>query len=161
MNLDPTDRAVLYLLQEESQTRLTHDEIGDRIGVSSSTVSNRLRELKETGVLQDYRPEIDYEAAEIPHHLLFICTTPIADRKAICERTIDIPGVVNVRELLTGTRNLHVEVVATDASKIETVTEELDALGLEIHGSEILRSNYYQPFDQFGTEELDSKTESE
>lgn len=161
MNLDSTDRAILQLLQEENRNHLTHDEIGEEIGVSSSTVSNRLQELKEQGVLQDYRPLIDYEAAGIPHHLMFICTTPITDRKSICERTIDIPGVVNVRELLTGSRNLHVEVVAMDTSEIETVTDELDALGLEIHHSEILRSEYYQPFDQFGSDELDSKSESE
>ncbi|MXV61194.1 winged helix-turn-helix transcriptional regulator [Natronorubrum sp. JWXQ-INN-674] len=160
MDLDPTDRAILYLLQEENQTHLTHDEIGDRIDVSSSTVSNRLRELKDEGVLRDYRPEIDYEAAEIPHHLLFICTTPIADRETICQRTVDVPGVVNVRELLTGSRNLHVEIVAMNTPEIEAVTEELDDLGLEIHQSEIVRGDYYQPFDQFGKVELESESES-
>lgn len=159
MDLDATDRAILYLLQEESQMRLTHDEIADRIGVSSSTVSNRLRDLEDQGVLRDYRPEIDYEAAGIPHHHLFICTTPIADRKSICQRTIDIAGVVNVRELLTGSGNLHVEVIAMDSSEIERVTEELDALGLEIDSSEILREEYFQPFDQFGSDALESKTE--
>lgn len=30
MDLDATDRAILYLLREESRMHLTHDEIGDR-----------------------------------------------------------------------------------------------------------------------------------
>lgn len=159
MDLDATDRAILYLLQEESRMHLTHDEIGARIGVSSSTVSNRIQALRDEGVLEDYRPQIDYEAAGIPHHLLFVCTAPIADRKTICERAIDVQGVVNVRELLTGSQNLHVEVLAMDATAIEATTEELDALGLEIEHSEILRRERFRPFDEFGSEALESKSE--
>lgn len=161
MDLDATDRAILFLLQQDDRMHLTNEEIGDRIGVSSSTVSNRLQELRDCGVLRDYRPVIDYEAANIPHHLLFVCTAPIGDRTNICQRTIEVEGVVNVRELLTGIRNLHVEVVAMNSSAIETVTEELDALGLEIHSSEILRDDYYQPFDHFGSDALEADDASE
>ena len=161
MDLDSTDRAILYLLQKEDRTRLTHSEIGERIGVSSSTVSNRLQELEERGILQGHRPVIDYESADIPHHLLFVCTAPIADRGSVCEEAIDVGSVVNVRELLTGTRNLHVEVVATDSAEIERVAEELDALGLEIEHSEILRREFDQPFDQFGSDVVDSEAAGE
>lgn len=159
MDLDDTDRAILYLLQEEDRMHLTNDEIGDRIGVSSSTVSNRLQTLRDEGVLREFRPQIDYEAAGVPHHVLLVCTAPIADRRSVCERVIDINGVVDVRELLTGSRNLHVEVIAMDSERIERVTEELDALGLEIEASEILRREYQQPFDQFGRDALESKSE--
>lgn len=159
MDLDATDRAILYLLQEESGMHLTHDEIGDRINVSSSTVSNRLQELKEREILRGYQPIVDYGAAGILHHLLFICTAPIADRRSICEQTIEIHGVVNVRELLSGSRNLHVEVVAMELSDIETVAEKLDALGLDIDQSEILQKSYYQPFDQFGSDVVDFESE--
>lgn len=67
--------------------------------------------------------------------------------------------MVNVRELLTGSGNLHVEAIAMGSSAIERITEELDALGLEIDSSEILREEYFQPFDQFGSDALESKTE--
>lgn len=151
MNLDETDRAILFFLQAEDRMHLTHAEIAERIDVSSSTVSSRIQDLKDRNVLRDYRPQIDYEAADIPHHLLFVCTASLTDRKTICEETIEIPGVITVRELLTSTRNLHVEVVAMDSAEIESVAEELDALGLEIEHSEILREEHYQPFDQFGS----------
>lgn len=156
MDIDATDRAILHLLQKENRMRLTNGEIGERIGVSSSTVSNRLQALEDAGVLQGYRPQIDYEAAGIPHRVLLVCTVPIADRTAICNRALDVSGVVNVRELLCGTRNLHVEALAMNAAEIERTAEELDALGIEIETSEILRNERFQPFDQFGAEELES-----
>ncbi|SEW14225.1 Lrp/AsnC family transcriptional regulator [Natrinema salifodinae] len=155
MDIDSTDHAILYLLQAESRADFTHDEIAERIDVSSSTVSNRLQRLREGGVLEKFDPVINYEAAGAPHHLLFVCTAPISERKSLCERVIEVENVVNTRELLTGTQNLHVEVVGMDAADVEAVTEELDALGLEIERSEMLRSEYSQPFDHFGAEAVD------
>ncbi|WP_247731321.1 Lrp/AsnC family transcriptional regulator [Halovivax limisalsi] len=158
MELDPTDRTILYLLQGEKGTSLTHDDIADRIDVSSSTVSNRIQQLKETDVLLGYRAKIDYENAGIPHRILFVCTAPISDRKHISEAAMDITHVVNVRELLTGTQNIHIEVVGTDAEDIETTTQELDELGLVIEHSEILRRELHQPFDDFGKDLADESS---
>lgn len=152
MELDEIDRKILYLLQKEDRTDLTHDEIASRIDVSSSTVSNRLKALRHNDILVDYSPIINYENAGIPHHMLFVCTAPISARKELAERTIDIQRVIDVRELLTGKRNLHVEVVCLDTTTIETVTDELDEIGLEIESSEILRRNYNQPYSDFDTD---------
>ncbi|WP_226480543.1 Lrp/AsnC family transcriptional regulator [Natrinema amylolyticum] len=155
MDIDSTDHAILYLLQAETQAGFTHDEIAERLDVSSSTVSNRIQRLEEEGILEKFDPVIDYEAAGAPHHILFICTAPIADRKSLCEQVVEVSNVVRTRELLTGARNLHVEVVGMESQDIETVAEELDALGLEIEHSEMLRTEYSRPFDHFGSEVVD------
>ncbi|QLK27453.1 Lrp/AsnC family transcriptional regulator [Natrinema zhouii] len=155
MEIDSTDRAILYLLQAESRADFTHDDIAERIDVSSSTVSNRIQRLEEDGVLEKFDPVIDYEAAGVPHHILFVCTAPIAERKTLCKEVIEVSNVVNTRELLTGSKNLHVEAIGMKAEDIEAVTEDLDALGLEINGSEILRTEYSRPFDHFGSEVVD------
>lgn len=152
MELDDTDYAILYLLQAETEADLTHDEIAEQLDISSSTVSNRIQRLEDGGVLEKFDPVIDYEAAGAPHHVLFVCTAPIAERKTLCERIIEVSNVVHTRELLTGSKNLHVEVVGMESGDIETVAEELDALGLEIEHSEMLRTEYSRPFDHFGAE---------
>jgi len=149
MDLDETDQKILYLLQETSRTTPTHQQIAERIDVSSSTVSNRLNALKEDGVLVDYAPIIDYEKAGIPHRILFVCTAPIKDRNALAEQAISIHGVVGIQELLTGNQNLLVEAVASEAETIENVAQELDDVGLEIELSEILRREYTRPFNDF------------
>ncbi len=50
MKLDRTDRAILNLLQENSQ--LTHQEIAERVGSSSSSVWRRIQALEEGGVIE-------------------------------------------------------------------------------------------------------------
>lgn len=152
MELDQTDRSILYLVQKENRTELSTGDIAEQVGVSSSTVSNRLRRLRESGVIVDYNPEIDYEKAGIPHHVLFVCTVPIPDLKGVAADALNAPNVVNVRELLTGTRNLLVEVVCVQSTDVERVAEDLDALGIDIETSEIVREEYSRPLGYFDSQ---------
>jgi Lrp/AsnC family transcriptional regulator len=50
VKLDRTDRAILNLLQEDC--RLTHQEIAERVGSSSSSVWRRIQALEEGGVIE-------------------------------------------------------------------------------------------------------------
>ncbi|ARS90676.1 Lrp/AsnC family transcriptional regulator [Natrarchaeobaculum aegyptiacum] len=149
MHLDETDQHLLFVLQKEMPADLTHEDLADRIGVSSSTVSNRLQRLRDDGILEDYQPQIDYERAGVPHHVLLVCTAPIADRQALAEKAIEVDGVVTVRELLTGTQNLHVELVCTTVRGLETATGRLDSFGLEIERSRMLRREFSSPCEHF------------
>lgn len=47
--LDPFDRQILNLVQHNNQ--MTHSAIGDRIGLSSSAVRRRLKQLRDSGVI--------------------------------------------------------------------------------------------------------------
>lgn len=150
MELDTVDKAILYLLQRENRTELTTSDIADEVDVSTSTVSNRIHNLREDGVLRSSIPDIDYERAGFPHHVLFVCTTPISGRKEIAREALDILTVVTVRELLTGDKNLHVEAVCADNGDVETTAEELEALDLAIDQTEMMRHEHRQPIDYFG-----------
>lgn len=50
MKLDRTDRAILNLLQDDSQ--LTNQDIAERVGSSSSSVWRRIQALEEGGVIE-------------------------------------------------------------------------------------------------------------
>lgn len=149
MKIDETDRKILYLLEKEANTDLTHDDIAEQIDVSSSTVTNRIQALRANEILQGFQPRLDYEKAGIPFHVLFVCTVPIEQRQALAEDAIEVDGVVETRELLTGMRNLHVEVVSQDIETVERSSEELESLGIEIEQSDILRRKNSQPFNHF------------
>ena len=62
--MDPTDRAILSLLEVDA--RLTYAEIGAAVGLAPSSVHDRVRKLEKRGVIRGYRAEIDLEAAGLP-----------------------------------------------------------------------------------------------
>ncbi|WP_227380704.1 Lrp/AsnC family transcriptional regulator [Haladaptatus halobius] len=146
--LDNVDRGILYRLQRDAR-HTTAQDIGETVGVSPSTVRNRIEQLETDGIIQGYHPEIDYEAANLPLHVLFVCTAPAVERAAFVEKALDVQGVVDVREMLTGRRNIHVEVVGTSMADITRITDALHELGLTIDSSELMRQRRVQPFNHF------------
>ncbi|MFQ6106215.1 MAG: winged helix-turn-helix transcriptional regulator [Thermoplasmata archaeon] len=62
MKLDETDAKILKHLQEDA--RLSFREIGKSIGVSTPTVSSRIKVLEEQGVIRGYSAVIDTGAIQ-------------------------------------------------------------------------------------------------
>ena len=58
--IDPTDRKILALLQENA--RIPAAEIGRRIRLAASAVHQRIRKLEESGVIQGYEARIEARA---------------------------------------------------------------------------------------------------
>lgn len=135
--LDEVDRGILYMLQENARTT-THDEISAEVGVSPSTVRNRIGQLEDAGIIEGYTLQIDYERAGFPLHVQFVCTVPASERSQRTKEALKINGVVAVREMLTGERNLVVEVVAVGTRDLGTITESLNGLEMTIHTSDIV-----------------------
>ena len=146
--LDGVDRGILYLLQRDARNT-TAQEMADKVGVSASTVRNRIDALEASGVIEGYTPVINYEAANFPLRLMFVVTADPAHRVDIVEKLLGIRGVISVREMITGHRNLHVEVIATDTRDITRVTDAVHDQGVQIDSTEIMRQSRIQPFDHF------------
>jgi len=148
--LDGVDRGILYLLQLDARNT-TSQEIAKKVGVSASTVRNRLERLESDGVIEGYHPEIDYEAANLPFRVMFVITAPPQDRGEAVDRLMDIRGIIDVREMLTGRRNIHAEVVGQTTSDIVQTTDAIHNMGLdvEVESSEIMKQRRLQPFNHF------------
>lgn len=74
-DLDDVDRSILYLIQQNARNK-TAQEIADQVGVSASTVRNRIDDLEADGIIRGYHPEIDYEAANLPLQVTFVVSVP-------------------------------------------------------------------------------------
>lgn len=142
--LDETDQAIIDALQENARDN-TNAEISERVGVSASTVGKRIKRLEDVGVIKGYRPEIDYEEAGFPLRVLFVCTAPITEREDLIRQTLGIAGVVNVRELMTGESNVHIQVVGASNDDVTRIAHALDEMGYAVHNEILLRGEYNQP----------------
>ena len=147
-DLDNIDRGILYMLQKDARNTTSRD-IADKTGVSASTVRNRLDRLEGDGIIRGYHPEIDYEAANLPLRVMVIITAPPKQRSDIVTKLLDIQGVVDVREMITGKRNIQTEVVGRDTSDIVRITDAIHDLGVEVESSEIMKRRRVQPFNHF------------
>jgi Lrp/AsnC family leucine-responsive transcriptional regulator len=57
--MDPKDRAIIEVLQEDA--RATYAQIGSKVDLSASTVHDRVRKLERRGVIRGYRASVDPE----------------------------------------------------------------------------------------------------
>lgn len=148
VTLDEIDRGILFLLQKDARN-ITIAEIAEEVEVSASTVRNRIEDMEEGGVIEGYFPKINYEKANFPLHVLFVCSAPAEEREALARDVLEQRGVVDVREMLTSKRNLYVEVVATDTRDLTDITNDLSSQGFEVESTEIITSHYTRPWEEF------------
>lgn len=146
--IDEVDRIILHALQENARYS-TNAKISEGVSVSASTVSKRISKLEDCGVIKGYHTEIDYERAGFPLRVLFICTASITEREALVEDTLGIDGVLNVRELMTGDENVHIQAVGSSTDDITRIAYRLDELGYAVNDEVLMRDEYDRPSVQF------------
>lgn len=149
--LDDVDQGILYLLQENARSHTT-EQIGEKVGVSSSTVGNRINKLEERGVITGYDPTVDYEKTGLGHHLLVFATAPFEEQEAIGDEIMDVTGVVGLRELLSTNENLTIELVGRNKQDVEQAVTKLNAIGVDVEGMEMMRRERTRPYNHFGKE---------
>lgn len=148
VELDHVDRGILHELQIDARNT-TAQGIADKVGASASTVRNRIDRLEADRVIEGYYPKLNYEHANLPLHLLFVCTADPAERTGMVEQILNIHGVIDVREMLTGRRNLYIEIIGTSTQDISRITDTIHEMGLAIESSEMIRQRRVQPFNHF------------
>lgn len=149
VELDETDRGVLYLLQHDAR-RITTQEMADQLSVSASTVRNHIEQLEDVGVIRGYQPVIDYDKAGLQLYVELICSAPNATRDQRAQDARDVNGVISIRQVLNGTENIQIDAVGTDADDVARISDELAETGLEVVSTKIIKDTFSQPFNHFG-----------
>jgi DNA-binding Lrp family transcriptional regulator len=152
MEFDDVDRQIVYELAREARHTSAPD-IAEQVGVSAPTVRNRIRRLESEGVIRGYHANVDYEKLGGRLTNLFLCTASATDRKRFAERVLEVPGVVNVREVMTGDEDLHVVVVGSDMADIRRIAREIAALGVHIDDEDLLYREHFQPYAPFAADQ--------
>ncbi len=153
--LDDLDRAILGALQRDAR-HTSSGEIAEQMDVSASTVRKRIQRLESEGILTGYHATVDYERAGYPLYMVLICTAPIPERERLADEALTVSGVVDVREIATGTENVMVTVVAADAEELTEAARTLVELGLTIGEEELIRGDRSTPFDGFVFDAVDT-----
>ncbi|MFC7138512.1 Lrp/AsnC family transcriptional regulator [Halosimplex aquaticum] len=149
MDLDEVDKGILYLLQRDAR-EITTQEMADQVGVSASTVRNRIKQMEEYGIIRGYYPDIDYDKAGLQLYVEIICSAPNPQREQLAGQARDIGGIISIREVLNGEDNMQIDAVGTDSDDVARITDELSELGVRVVNTKIIKNTVIQPFNYFG-----------
>lgn len=146
--MDDVDQQIISLLQHDARNN-TNADISERVGLAQSTVGKRIRKLEESGILRGYSPDIDFDEAGFPLHVLFVCSASITERSDLIREALEVSGVVSVKELMTGDRNIHIEVVGSDNEDVTRLATAIDDLGITINEEILVKDGHQRPASVF------------
>lgn len=149
IQLDEIDRRVVYELMADARGT-SAPEIAETVDVSPATIRNRIDRLEEAGVITGYHAQVDFEAADGRLTNLYLCNAPVAERESYASKVRAIPGVINVRELMTGRRNLHVLAVGEAIDDLRRIARAISSLGIEIEDEDLVQTDSYHPYSPYG-----------
>jgi DNA-binding Lrp family transcriptional regulator len=112
--LDSVDRALLLELQNDS--RQTNKALAERVGVAPSTCLERVRELRERGVITGFSARVDPDAIGRPMEALMSIQQGSARRhttESLLDHVGSQPETIRVMAL-TGTTDFVVHVAVPD-----------------------------------------------
>ncbi|AWB27023.1 Lrp/AsnC family transcriptional regulator [Halococcoides cellulosivorans] len=150
--IDAVDERILYRLVEDARHTSAPDIAAD-LDVTPPTVRNRIRRLEERGVIKGYHAAIDYERVEGRLRNLFVCSTGERDRTEMAQRALEIPGVVGVREIMSGRGDLRITVIGSDTDDLTRLAQEITALGITIDDEDLVHHETVRPYAPFGPRE--------
>jgi DNA-binding Lrp family transcriptional regulator len=119
MTLDRTDFGILRLLQNNAE--LSNKEIAAAVGLAPSSAHERLKRLREDGVLRGAHADVDPKAMGIGLEALFFIGLEKHKRLTVDRFMADVVDIPEVRSayLITGHHDLVVHVVARDMQHLK------------------------------------------
>ena len=127
--LDRTDIAILATLQGEA--RITNHDLAERVHLSASSCSQRLRKLEKAGVLCAYRARIDLD--RICRSVTVIAEATLSSHGLADFRRFEqaVDAIPEVTECLkvSGEYDYILRFVCTDMARYHTLSEHLLTIG--------------------------------
>ncbi|GAA0513571.1 DNA-binding transcriptional regulator, Lrp family [Halorubrum aquaticum] len=156
--MDEIDRRIVHALMEDARNT-SAPMIAEGLNVSAGTVRNRIDRLEEAGIIRGYTATIDFERAGGRLTSLYMCTVPAAERERLALAAQSIPGVINVRVLMAGRRDLQVVAVGNDTRDLREIARSLSELDIRIEDEELVQTEIRSPYAAFGPNDVSRSKE--
>lgn len=135
-HLDDVDWRLLELLQADG--RLSFSELGRRVSLSGSAVTERVRRLEERGVITGYAATIDTTKLGLPIEALVRARVRSLDTPRFRTAVLPLPQVV-AADHVTGEECWVLRVLCRDTAELEGLLETVQRYG-ETNTSLVLSS---------------------
>ena len=124
--MDSLNWKILKCLQQNA--RQSNAEIGRTVGISSPAVSERIKKMEDSGIIQDYNTSVS--PFEVGYQLKAIITLRafMGMLKPFLEKVKTYPEVLNCYRI-TGNENFVMEVVLRNQKHLEQLIDQLIVYG--------------------------------
>lgn len=148
--LDEVDRRLVAALVGDG--RMTYQELGRLVHLSANSVADRVRRLRQSGLLSGFHAELNLE--RLGRTLLALSDTKLhadVDRLDFERELATVPQVLAATHT-TGEYDYQIRVACTDTQDLEQVVDRLRAIGVrEIHSRIVLSEVLFDPTRLLGT----------
>ncbi len=124
--LDDVDWRILELLQEDG--RLSFSELGRRVSLSGSAVTERVRRLEERGVITGYAASVDTTKLGMPIEALVRARVRSLDTPRFRSAVLPLAQVV-AADHVTGEECWVLRVLCRDTAELEELLEKVQRYG--------------------------------
>lgn len=125
--LDETGWHILEALQDNA--RLSYSELGQRVGLSSPAVAERVRRMEDAGIITGYRAEINTAKIGYPiTAVIRISNSPGERCTRFSASAQAIPEVLECHRV-TGSDALIMKIMATSVEHLEALIDKLSEHG--------------------------------
>jgi Lrp/AsnC family leucine-responsive transcriptional regulator len=124
--LDDVGWQLLCLLQEHA--RLSFKELGQRIGLASSSVAERIHRMEKAEILLGYHAEINLEKVGLPVMAFIRMSTPGQNSARIALLLVALPEILECYRL-TGSEAFIMKVCVCSVKQLEVLIDQLSQYG--------------------------------
>lgn len=119
---------------------VSYREIGERIGLSGAAIAERVRKMKESGIIRETRIELNYEKLGLPV-TAFIKVNAVGEDKHKLESFIEtLPNVLEIHRVVGG-ESIILKIALKSLPALEELRQQLEPYGA-VHPSIVLISTY-------------------
>ena len=125
--LDDIGREILKILQEDG--RISFNELGRKVGLSSPAVAERVRRMEEAGIILGYRAVVDQAQVGYPIMAYIRIAIPVSYLAQADNLAKSIPEVLECHHL-TGSDGVILKVIVSSVGPLEEVISKMGACGM-------------------------------
>ena len=123
-DLDETDHRIIELLQTDG--RITMSELGRRVNMSPVAVGERVKRLRETGVVTGFTAILDKDRLGLPiHAFILMDKLPHERRQEFAAYIASQPNVVANYRVMSGGRDAMLNVYCQNSNQLFEIQKRL------------------------------------
>jgi Lrp/AsnC family leucine-responsive transcriptional regulator len=139
--IDRKDLQIIEALQRDGRAPLA--ELGRRIGLSQPSMSERVKRLEESGIIEGYGARINYRALGLGMMAIIRLRTTHEHIKTCLKRFGEISNIIEVHRV-TGEDCFILKVLVPSPEDLETIVDRIAGYGA-VTTSVVLRSEPPRP----------------